>query len=50
MNKYKIGDFAVNLGVSPDLLKHYEKYNIISSEKRGMADIASMISIRVHRY
>lgn len=35
MNKYKIGDFAANLGVTPDLLKHYEKYNIISSEKRG---------------
>lgn len=35
MEKYKIGDFAANLGVTPDLLKHYEKYNIISSEKRG---------------
>lgn len=35
MDKYKIGDFAANLGVTPDLLKHYEKYNIISSEKRG---------------
>lgn len=35
MDKYKIGDFAVNLGVTPDLLKHYEKYNIINSEKRG---------------
>lgn len=35
MNRYKIGDFAANLGVTPDLLKHYEKYNIISSEKRG---------------
>lgn len=37
MNRYKIGDFAANLGVTPDLLKHYEKYNIISSEKRGKA-------------
>lgn len=35
MNRYKIGDFAANLGVTPDLLKHYEKYNIITSEKRG---------------
>ncbi|WP_110931126.1 MerR family transcriptional regulator [Paenibacillus bouchesdurhonensis] len=35
MHKYKIGDFAINLGVTPDLLKHYEKYNIITSEKRG---------------
>lgn len=35
MGKYKIGDFAAQLGVTPDLLKHYEKYNIISSEKQG---------------
>ncbi|WP_054956776.1 MerR family transcriptional regulator [Paenibacillus dakarensis] len=35
MDKYKIGDFAANLGVTPDLLKHYEKHNIINSEKRG---------------
>lgn len=35
MTTYKIGDFAAHLGVTPDLLKHYEKYNIISSEKRG---------------
>lgn len=35
MEKYKIGDFASYLGVTPDLLKHYEKYRIISSEKHG---------------
>ncbi len=33
MTKYKIGDFASYLGVTPDLIKHYEKYNIIQGIK-----------------
>ncbi len=33
MSEYKIGDFANYLGVTPDLLKHYEKYNIIQGVK-----------------
>jgi len=33
--EYKIGDFAQKLGVSQDLLKHYEELGIISSRKRG---------------
>ena len=37
MASYQIGDFALQLGVTPDLLKHYEKYNIISSQKHNPA-------------
>ncbi len=33
MTTYKIGDFANYLGVTPDLIKHYEKYNIIQGIK-----------------
>ncbi len=33
MNKYKIGDFSNYLGVTPDLIKHYEKFNIIKGIK-----------------
>ncbi len=33
MNKYKIGDFSNYLGVTPDLIKHYEKYDIIKGIK-----------------
>ncbi len=33
MSEYKIGDFANYLGVTPDLLKHYEKFNIIQGVK-----------------
>ena len=29
---YRIGDYARNIGVSPDLLKHYEKLGLIQSE------------------
>lgn len=33
MSKYKIGEFANFLGVTPDLIKHYEKYEIIKGEQ-----------------
>ncbi len=33
MSQYKIGDFANYLGVTPDLIKHYEKYDIIQGIK-----------------
>ncbi len=33
MTKYRIGDFANYLGVTPDLIKHYEKYRIIEGVK-----------------
>ena len=29
---YRIGEFAKNLGVTPDLLKHYEAIGLIQSE------------------
>lgn len=31
MEQYRIGDFAKYLGVTPDLLKHYEDMGIIQS-------------------
>lgn len=33
MAEYKIGTFAKNLGVTTSLLKHYEKYHLITSNK-----------------
>ncbi|MDC7240787.1 MAG: MerR family transcriptional regulator, partial [Spirochaetales bacterium] len=35
MSEYRIGEFAKKLCVSQDLLKHYEKYEILSSTKKG---------------
>ena len=35
MEQYRIGEFAKNLCVSQDLLKHYEKYNILQPTMRG---------------
>lgn len=32
MKKYKIGEFAREMGVSQDMIKHYEKYGIIKPE------------------
>ena len=33
MKQYRIGDFAKYLGVTPDLLKHYEDVGIIQSRR-----------------
>ncbi len=33
MKKYRIGDYAKYLGVTPDLLKYYEEMGIITSER-----------------
>ena len=33
MEQYRIGDFAKYLGVTPDLLKHYEDMGIIHSSR-----------------
>ena len=33
MKQYRIGDYAKYLGVTPDLLKHYEEMGIIHSER-----------------
>lgn len=33
MTKYKIGTFSKFLGVTPDLIKHYEKYGIINAQR-----------------
>ena len=33
MKQYRIGDFAKYLGVTPDLLKHYEEMGIIQSQR-----------------
>lgn len=38
MENYKIGDFATYLGVTPDLIKHYEKFDILKSEKKGSSN------------
>lgn len=35
MKFYQIGKFASKLGVTHDLLKHYEKYGIIQSKRQG---------------
>ena len=35
MSEYRIGEFAKKLCVTQDLLKHYEKYQILTSSKRG---------------
>ena len=35
MSEYRIGEFARKLCVTQDLLKHYEKYGILSSRKKG---------------
>lgn len=32
--QYRIGDYAKYLGVTPDFLKHYEQFRIVSSEPR----------------
>lgn len=32
MKRYKIGEFAREMGVSQDMIKHYEKYGIIKPE------------------
>lgn len=33
MKRYKIGQFAKEMGVTQDLIKHYEKYGIVVPEK-----------------
>ncbi|MBK0348785.1 MerR family transcriptional regulator [Aerococcaceae bacterium zg-ZJ1578] len=33
MKEFQIGHFASNLGVTPDLLKHYEKFDLIQSKR-----------------
>ena len=33
MRQYRIGDYAKYLGVTPDLLKHYEQHGLIQPEK-----------------
>lgn len=33
-NEYKIGDFSKHMGVTPDFLKHYESYNLLSPSKK----------------
>lgn len=38
MENYKIGDFATYLGVTPDLIKHYEKFDIVKSEKKASSN------------
>ena len=35
MSEYRIGEFAKKLCVSQDLLKHYDKYEILNSRKKG---------------
>ena len=32
--QYRIGDYAKYLGVTPDFLKHYEQFRIVSSEQK----------------
>ncbi len=32
--QYRIGDYARYLGVTPDFLKHYEQFRVVSSEQR----------------
>ena len=34
MPMYSIGDYAKYLGVTPDFLKHYEQFRIVSSKPR----------------
>ena len=33
MEQYRIGDFAKYLGVTPDLLKHYEEVGILRPQR-----------------
>ena len=35
MRQYRIGDFAKYMGVTPDLLKHYEELGLISPQRSG---------------
>lgn len=34
MKEYRIGDYAYYMGVTPDLLKHYEQFGLVSSSAR----------------